>query len=139
MMIPPATAAEANSMARNKSPLPRNTVAKKRSSKSPRRSRSTAMNHKKAMPAKGTRFGARATVFELVLSHAPVSSGSARTESRNSKRPRNQENRKEDAGDGGGARRLQPRTDQGCVLLHLALTTAFWLIDRCNLVAVPPF
>src|SRR5258707_15369518 len=41
-------------------------------------------------------------------------------------------NRKEDAGDGGGARRLQPRTDKGCVLLHLALTTAFWLIDRCN-------
>ena len=47
----------------------------------------------------------------------------------------NQENRKEDAGDG-GARRLQARADQGCVLLHLALTTAFWLIDRRNLVAV---
>jgi len=36
----------------------------------------------------------------------------------------NQENRKEDAGDGGGARRLQPRTDQGCFLLHLTLTIA---------------
>jgi hypothetical protein len=47
----------------------------------------------------------------------------------------NQENRKEDAGDG-GARRLQARADQGCVLLQLALTTAFWLIDRRNLVAV---
>ena len=74
-------------MARNKSPLPRKTVAKKRSSSSPNRSRSTLMNHKKAMPANGTRFSARAPVFELVLSHAPVSSGSERTESRNSKRP----------------------------------------------------
>ena len=36
----PATAAEANSIARNKSPLPRKNVAKKRSSSSPRRSRS---------------------------------------------------------------------------------------------------
>src|SRR6266436_9078859 len=77
-MIPPPTAAEANSIARNRSPLPRKTVAKKRSSSSPRRSRSTPMNHKKAMPANGTRFSARATLFELVLSHAPVSSGSAR-------------------------------------------------------------
>jgi hypothetical protein len=50
MIIPPATAAEANSMARNKSPLPRKTVAKKRSSSSPNRSRSTPMNHKKAKP-----------------------------------------------------------------------------------------
>src|SRR4029077_7318061 len=102
MMIPPATAAEAKSMARNRSPLPRKTVAKKRSSSSPNRSRTTPMNHKKAMPANGTRFSARATLFELVLSHAPVSSGSARTESLKSKRPVNQKNRKEDAGDGGG-------------------------------------
>ena len=70
------------------------------------------MNHKKAMPASGTRFSARATLFELVFSHAPVSSGSARTESRNSTRHGNQEDRKEDTGDGGGARRLQARTDQ---------------------------
>jgi hypothetical protein len=67
-MIPPATVADAKSMAGNKSPLPRNTVAKKRSSRSPNRSRSTPMNHKKAMPANGTRFSARATLFELVLS-----------------------------------------------------------------------
>jgi hypothetical protein len=86
-MIPPTTAAEANRMARNRSPLPRKTVAKKRSSSSPSRSRSTPMNHKKAMPANGTRFSTRATLFELVSSHAPVSNGSARTESRNSRRP----------------------------------------------------
>jgi hypothetical protein len=64
----------------------RKTMAKKRSSSSPRPSRSTPMIHKKAMPANGTRFSARANVFDLVLSHAPVSSGSARTESRSSKR-----------------------------------------------------
>src|SRR5271165_1714234 len=45
------------------------------------------MNHKKAIPANGTKFSARATLFELVLSHAPDSRGSARTESRNSTRP----------------------------------------------------
>jgi ABC-type molybdenum transport system ATPase subunit/photorepair protein PhrA len=44
------------------------------------------MNHKNAMPANGTRFNPRATVFELVLSHTPASSGSARTESRKSTR-----------------------------------------------------
>jgi hypothetical protein len=53
---------------------------------SPRRSRSTPMNHKKAMPANGTRFSARAIVLELAFSQAPASSGSARTESRNHKR-----------------------------------------------------
>src|SRR5271165_3826160 len=82
-MIPPATAAEANSIARNTRPLPRKTVAKNRSSSSPRRSRNTAINHRKAMPANGTRFSAKATSFELVLSHAPVSRGSARTKSWN--------------------------------------------------------
>src|SRR5262249_26513716 len=44
------------------------------------------MNHKKAIPAKGTRFSANATVFELVLSHAPGSSGSAGTEMRKSQK-----------------------------------------------------
>ena len=48
-MMPPATAANT----RNRNPLPRKTVAKKRSSSSPRRSDSTPMNRKKAMPAKG--------------------------------------------------------------------------------------
>src|SRR6478752_9757677 len=85
-MIPPATAAEAKNMARNKSPLPKKTVAKKRSSSSPSRSRKTPMNHKNAMPAKGTKFSATATVPELVFSQAPVSNGSARTESRKRKR-----------------------------------------------------
>jgi hypothetical protein len=40
----------------------------------------------------------------------------------------NQENRKENAGDGGGERRLQASTDQGCLLLHLTLTIAFCLL-----------
>jgi hypothetical protein len=45
------------------------------------------MNHKKAMPANGTRVSVRATVPELVFSQVPVSSGSARTVSRINKRP----------------------------------------------------
>ena len=39
------------------------------------------------LPGGRARFNARATLFELVSSPAPVSNGSARTESRNSKRP----------------------------------------------------
>ena len=39
--------------AANSRPLPKKTVAKKRSSRSPNRSRTTAMNHRKAMPAMG--------------------------------------------------------------------------------------
>ena len=58
---PPATAAATNSMATNNRPLPRNTVAKNRSSRSPIRSRSTPMNQRKAMPANGMRFSAIAT------------------------------------------------------------------------------
>ncbi len=64
LITPPAMAAEANNMARNKSPLPRNTVAKKRSSFSPSLSRTTPMNHKKAIPANGSRFKANVTVPE---------------------------------------------------------------------------
>ena len=58
---PPAKAAATNSMATNSSPLPRNTEAKNRSSRCPIRSRTTPMNHKKAIPAKGTRFSAMTT------------------------------------------------------------------------------
>jgi hypothetical protein len=36
----------------------------------------------------------------------------------------NKEYRKEDAGDGGRARHLQARADQGCFLLHRTLTIA---------------
>ena len=57
-----ATAAATNSTLTNKMPLPRNTVAKKRSSRSPIRSRSTPINHRKAIPANGTRLSAIATV-----------------------------------------------------------------------------
>ena len=42
-------------MATNSRPLPRNTVAKKRSSWSPIRSRTTPRNHRNAMPANGAR------------------------------------------------------------------------------------
>src|SRR5712672_3473014 len=42
------------------------------------------MNHKKATPAKGTRFNASATVLESVASHAPGSSGSDGTERQSS-------------------------------------------------------
>jgi hypothetical protein len=57
------------------------------------------------MPANGTRFNPRATVFELVLSHIPDSSGSADRKPEECKAG-NQENQKEDAGDGGGTWRL---------------------------------
>jgi hypothetical protein len=40
----------------------------------------------KAIPANGTRFSAMVTLFELVVSHAPTSSGSAGVESRSSHR-----------------------------------------------------
>ena len=40
----------------NNNPLPKNTVAKNRSSPSPIRSRTTPMNHKNTMPANGSRF-----------------------------------------------------------------------------------
>src|SRR5438034_914549 len=82
-MRPPATAAATNSIATNNSPLPRNTVAKNRSSRAPIRSRSTPMNHKKAIPANGTRFSATATAARRPgsVSHVPVTPGWAGTES----------------------------------------------------------
>ncbi len=73
-------------MARNRSPLPRNTVAKKRSSYAPSRSRSTPMNQRKAIPANGSRCRARLTVFRSPESHAPASCGFAGTEIRISTR-----------------------------------------------------
>jgi hypothetical protein len=53
--IPPAMAADTNTMARKSSPLPMKTDEKSWSSVSLKRSRTTPMNHRKAMPAKGTR------------------------------------------------------------------------------------
>src|SRR6516165_5702467 len=76
----------ANSIARNSRPLPKNTVAKNRSSRLPKRSRKTPMNHRKASPANGTRFNAMATRLELVLSQSPDSSGSVGTEIRSSQK-----------------------------------------------------
>ena len=65
-------------MAMKSSPLPRNTVAKNRSSPSPIRSRTTPMNQRKAMPANGSRFKARSTAFRLEpsASQSPASFGS---------------------------------------------------------------
>ena len=48
-----AQAAAVNSIATNNKPLPRKTVEKKRSSRSPILSRTTPMNHRNAIPAKG--------------------------------------------------------------------------------------
>ena len=48
--------APVKSMARKSRPLPRKTVENSRSSTSPSWSRTTPMNHRKAMPAKGTRW-----------------------------------------------------------------------------------
>ena len=74
---PPAIAAATKSMATNNRPLPRNTVAKKRSSRSPIRSLSTPMNHRNAIPANGTRFSATATSARCreSVSHDPGTSG----------------------------------------------------------------
>lgn len=63
-----------------------NTVAKKRSSRFPRRSRSTPMNQRNAIPANGTRLTERDTVPELSRSHALASIGRTGTECRSSRR-----------------------------------------------------
>ena len=60
-MSAPEMAAAPKRHATNSNPLPRNTVAKNRSSSSPRRSRSTPMNHRNAIPANGTRYSASRT------------------------------------------------------------------------------
>jgi hypothetical protein len=82
----PITAAAANSIARNNKALPKKTVAKKRSSRCPSRSRSTPINHRKATPANGTRFNAIVIALVSVPSQAPGSSGSAGIEVRISHR-----------------------------------------------------
>ena len=83
---PAAVAPDTKNMAMNSSPLPRNTVAKKRSSPCPMRSRSTPMNHRNAMPANGSRWRLTDTARRLESSsiHAPASSepgGSAHSRS----------------------------------------------------------
>ena len=58
-------------------------VAKNRSSRPPIRSRITPMNHKKAMPANGTRFSAITTAVRrpASVSHVPGAPGWAGTDS----------------------------------------------------------
>ena len=48
-----STTAATNNMRRNSRPLPKNTVAEKRYSRGPSRSRTTPTNHRKAILAKG--------------------------------------------------------------------------------------
>ena len=109
---PPAKAAAANSMATNSSPLPRNTEAKNRSSRCPIRSRTTPMNHKKAMPAKGTRFSAMTTARRRAgsVSHAPDVAGSegAETVMRMRARPSSSEKRMPAAAAARGVRSPAP-------------------------------
>ena len=62
----PINAAAANRHATNSNPLPRNTVAKNLSSSSPKRFRSTPMNHRNAIPANGTRASAKRTACPAV-------------------------------------------------------------------------
>ena len=90
----PITAAAANNIARNNKALPKNTLAKKRSSSRPSRSRSTPINHRKAIPANGTKFNATVTALVSVASHAPGSSGSAGIEVRSNHRINNMSSEK---------------------------------------------
>src|SRR5262245_28362585 len=81
---PAVTALATKSIATNSSPLPRNTVAKNRSSRWPIRSRTTPMNQRNAIPAKGTRFSARTTRRRFAGSetNGATSAGSAGAASR---------------------------------------------------------
>ena len=82
-MRPPATAAATNIMPTNNRPLPRKTVAKKRSSCAPIRSLITPINHRKAIPANGMRFSPTATavLFPESVSHPPATAELAGAES----------------------------------------------------------
>src|ERR1700730_12926459 len=85
-MRPPMVEAVTNIIPRNRRPLPRETVAKNWSSFSPRRSRNTPRNHRKAIPENGMRFKARDTLSEAVFSHEPVSLGLTGTDCQNNQR-----------------------------------------------------
>lgn len=76
------TAAAQNSIARKSNPLPRKTVANRRSSSGPRRSRITPTNQRKATPAKGMRLIANVIVSVRPLKTSKADEGSAGSESR---------------------------------------------------------
>ena len=80
----PAVAAEAKSIAVKSRPLPRNTVAKKRSSASPTRSRTTPMNQRNAIPANGMIASANSTSSRRARwdNHFPASLGCTGTTNR---------------------------------------------------------
>ena len=114
----PTTAAATNNMPRNRRPLPKNTVAKKRSSRRPSWSRMTPMNHRKAIPANGNqierqrnlaRVGGepRARRLRIGGDRAPEQSEA-----------RQGQQRKDDARDGGGLRGFQSGIGETVDLAH---------------------
>jgi len=86
MMSELTTAPAQKSIARNNSPLPKNTVANRRSSRWPRRSRTTPMNQRNATPAKGMRLMASAMVPAFPPSSLIADTGWIGNESRNSRK-----------------------------------------------------
>ena len=127
----PTTAAATNSMPRNRRPLPRNTVAKKRSSRRPSWSRMTPMNHRKAIPAKGIRLSASATSFgvggEPCARRLRLGGDRAPEQSE----ARQGQQRKDDARDGGGLRGFQSGLGETVDLAH-ALNSSRRMLDRPN-------
>src|SRR5947208_2104344 len=78
----PATPAATKVSPRYNKPLPKKIVENNWSSSSARRSRTTPMNHRKAIPANGNKLKAREIVLACPASTAPVSDGSVGMESR---------------------------------------------------------
>src|SRR6266700_1536333 len=78
----PATPAATKVSQRYNKPLPKKIVENNWSSSSARRSRTTPMNHRKAIPANGNKLKAKESVFACPASDAPVSDGSVGMESR---------------------------------------------------------
>ena len=99
---PPARAAADNIMAMNSNPLPRNTVAKSRSSPSPIRSRTTPMNHRNAIAANGQQVQRHHDRLAAAAVSQPVAGGVGIARSRASHEGKSdrEQNREDDPGDG---------------------------------------
>ena len=85
-MTPPAVAADANSIARNSSPLPRKTVAKSLSSYSPSAVPDNADKPQEGNPGERHQVQREGDGLALLSSQPPASFGSAGTDSRTSTR-----------------------------------------------------
>ena len=72
LISPAATAPDTKNMPTKSRPLPRKTVAKNRSSPGPMRSRSTPMNHRKAIPANGSSWRLSDTALRRASSSTQV-------------------------------------------------------------------